>query len=84
MAVSARFDAQQEETPTLYLVFAGLHGEPRRGTGDLVAISASQEEATEAFRAIRLRVADRRGWAELTEVSDGGQARRLSLSLIHI
>lgn len=78
MAVTARLDAQQEETPTLYLVFAGLHSEPRRGTGDLLAVSSSQEEAMEAFRAVRLRVADRDGWAELTEVTDGGKARRLS------
>ncbi len=78
MAVSARLDAQQEETPTLYLVFAGFHTDARQGTGDLVAISASQEEARQAFRSVRLRLADRDGWAELTAVTDGGNARRLS------
>lgn len=77
MAVSARLDTQQEETPTLYLVFAGLHRDVRQGTGDLVAVSASQEEARQAFRAVRLRVADGDGWAELTAVTDGGNARRL-------
>jgi len=78
MAVSARLDAKQEETPTLYLLFAGLHSDARQGTGDLVAITASQEEARQAFRAARLRLADRDGWAELTAVTDGGNARRLS------
>ncbi len=78
MTASARLDVQQEGMSTLYLVFAGLHSEPRRGTGDLLAVSASQEEAMQAFRAVRLRVADRDGWAELTEVTDGGTARRLS------
>lgn len=78
MAVSARLDAQQEETPTLYVVFAGWHTDSRRGTGDIVAVSASQDEARQAFRAVRMRVADRDGWGELTEVTDGGKARRLS------
>ena len=78
MAVTARLDAQQEETPTLYLVFAGFHSDARQGTGDLVAVSASQEEARQAFRAVRLRLPDRDGWAELTAVTDGGNARRLS------
>ena len=78
MAVTARLDARQEETPTLYLVFAGFHSDARQGTGDLLAISASQEEARQAFRALRLRLADRDGWAELTAVTDGGNARRLS------
>ena len=77
MVFSAPLDAQQE-TPTLYLLFAGFHSDARQGTGDLVAISASQEEARQAFRAVRLRLADRDGWAELTAVTDGGSARRLS------
>lgn len=78
MATSARLDLQHEGTPTIYLVFAGLHSEPMRGTGDLLAATASQEEALRAFRAVRLRVDDRDGWAELTEVTDDGTARRLS------
>lgn len=77
MAVSARLDAQQDETPSLYVVFAGWHTDSRRGTGDIVAVSASQEEARQAFRAVRMRVADRDGWGELTEVGGGGKVRRL-------
>jgi hypothetical protein len=77
MAVSARLDAQQEETPTLYVVFAGLYTDSRRGTGDIVAVSASLLDARQAFRAVRMGVADRDGWGELTEVADGGNPRRL-------
>ena len=70
---------QQTEGPSrLYLIFAGLHGEARCGTGDLVAVAASPDEARQAFRAVRLRLTDRDGWAELTVVSEGGKARRLS------
>ena len=78
MAVSARLEAEEQLPTTIYLVFAGLHGDTRRGTGDLVAVSASQEEARQAFRAVRLHVGDRDGWAELTAVTDDGKARRLS------
>ena len=73
-----RSDTRRDASPTLYLVFAGLHRDARRGTGDLVAVSPSRENARDAFRAVRLRLADRDGWAELTEVSDDGTARRLS------
>src|SRR5688572_19164830 len=78
MVVPSRFDAQQDGRPTLYLVFAGLHHDARRGTGDLVAVSASPEEARQAFRSVRLQLADQDGWAELTAVCDGGKTRRLS------
>ena len=78
MAVPSRFDSQHDGRPTLYLVFAGLHHDARRGTGDLVAVSASPEEARQTFRSVRLQLADRDGWAELTAVSDGGKTRRLS------
>jgi hypothetical protein len=78
MAVPSRFDTQHDGRPTLYLVFAGLHRDARRGTGDLVAVSASPEAAREAFRSVRLQLADGDGWAELTAVSDGGKTRRLS------
>lgn len=77
MAVPVRPDGK-DGRPTLYLVFAGLHRDARRGTGDLVAVSASRDEAREAFRAVRLGLTDGEGWAELTAVSDGGGSRRLS------
>ena len=66
------------DAPTLYLLFAGLHGHDRRGTGDLVATLASPVAAREAFRQVRLQIPDRDGWAELTAVSAGGKAKRLS------
>lgn len=78
MPVLARPVTNDFVGPTFYLLFAGLHGEPRRGSGDLVATLASQEAARQAFRQIRLHLADRDGWAELAVVSDGGRTRRLS------
>ncbi len=78
MATPNRPGRQAEEPSTLYLIFAGLHGETRCGTGDLVAVAATPDEAREAFRAVRLRLTDRDGWAELTVISEGGKARRLS------
>lgn len=63
--------------PTLYLLFAGLHGQDRRGSGDLVATLASPAEAKEAFRQVRLQLPDRDGWAELTAVSAGGKVKYL-------
>jgi hypothetical protein len=78
MAAPNRPGQQTEGPPTLYLIFAGLHGETRRGTGDLVAVAASPDEARQAFRAVRLQLRDRDGWAELTAISEGGKARRLS------
>ena len=78
MAAPSRPDTDERACPTLYLVFAGRHSENRRGAGDLVAVSASHDEAREAFRAVRLGLADEDGWAELTAVSDGGKTRRLS------
>jgi hypothetical protein len=78
MVAPTRSDTPQDARPTLYLVFAGLHHDARRGTGDLVAVSPSRENARAAFRAVRLRLADGDGWAELTEVSHDGTARRLS------
>lgn len=78
MAASRRLEAQEGDPPTLFLIFAGLHRDVRRGTGDLVAVLASEDEARRTFREVRLRLADRDGWAELTAVSDGGTAKRLS------
>jgi hypothetical protein len=78
MAVPTRSDTHQDGRPTLYLVFAGLHRDARRGTGDVVTVSASAEEARQAFRAVRLQLPDREGWAELIAVTHGGKARRLS------
>lgn len=66
------------DAPTPYLLFAGLHGRDRRGTGDLVATLAFQAAARDAFRQIRFQRPDRDGSAELTAVSAGGRARRLS------
>lgn len=78
MVAPARHGEQKEGPSTLYLIFAGLHGDTRCGTGDLVAVMASPDEARQAFRAVRLRLTDRDGWAELTAVSEGGKARRMS------
>ncbi len=78
MAVPDRIDAHDDETHTLFLVFAGLYGHAGRGTADLVAVTASSEEARRTFRDVRLHVADGHGWAELTAVSDDGRAKRLS------
>ena len=63
--------------PTLYLVFAGYHGQARRGCGDLVAAIASQREAQEAFRRVRMQIPNCEGWAELTAVSASGKVKRL-------
>ena len=65
------------DAPTLYLLFAGYHGDDRRGSGDLVATLASQREAQEAFRQVRMEIPNRDGWAELTAVSASGQAKAL-------
>ena len=78
MVAPIRSGNSQDASPTLYLVFAGLHKDARRGTGDLVAVSSSRENAKATFRAVRLRLADGDGWAELTAVSDDGTTRRLS------
>jgi hypothetical protein len=77
MAVPSTSEPDEGARPTLYLVFAGLHREKRRGADDLVAVSASRDEARDAFRAVRLGLADDDGWAELTAVTDGA-TRRLS------
>jgi len=77
MPAPDRLNTDSPDAPTLYLLFAGLHGESRRGTSDLVATLASQREAREAFRQIRLQLPDRAGWAELTAVSAGGNAKPL-------
>ena len=77
MAAPVRTDPGEGGQPTLYLVFAGRHSENRRGAGDLVAVSASHDEARAAFRALRLGLADEDGWGELTAVTHGS-TRRLS------
>lgn len=69
--------AANHPAPTLYLLFAGYHGQDRRGTGDLVATMASQREAQEAFRRVRMHIPNRDGWAELTAVSATGKVKRL-------
>ncbi len=63
---------------TLYLLFAGRHGEPTGAAGALVAAFASQEDARAAFRQARLRLSDVEGWAELTVVRDGAKAKPVS------
>ena len=66
-------------TQELYLLFAGRHGDTAAGgVGSLVATFASQEEARAAFRQARLNLSDVEGWAELSVVSAGGRARKLS------
>jgi hypothetical protein len=62
----------------LYLLFAGHHGEPKRGAGAIVATFSSQDEARAAFRQVRLNLANGEGWAELASVSNAGPVRRLS------
>jgi hypothetical protein len=62
----------------LYLLFAGHHGEPKRGAGTIVATFSSQDQARAAFRQMRLNLANGEGWAELAAVSNRGPARRLS------
>jgi len=62
----------------LYLLFAGRHGDAAQGVGSLVATFASQEEARAAFRQARLNLSDVEGWADLSIVSAGGRARRVS------
>jgi len=68
-------DITPDAIPTVYLLFAGVHGQDRRGTDDLVATLANPREATEAFRQLRLQLSNRDGWAELTAVSAGNMKR---------
>ena len=77
MAVPSHTDPESDVSQTLYLVFAGLHAHAAGGTADLVAATSSPEEAQRTFQAVRLKVADREGWAELTSVSADGTTKRL-------
>ena len=65
-------------SPELYLLFAGRHDDHTQGVGSLVAAYASPEEARDAFRQTRLTVSNSEGWAELSVVSAGGRAKRVS------
>lgn len=69
---------QPDASPELYLLFAGRHRDPTQGVGSLVAAYACREEARAAFRHARLTLSDREGWAELSVVSAGGRAKRVS------
>lgn len=77
MAISVRH-TDTAGCPTLYLLFAGRHGQLTAGTGSLVAAFASSDEARAAFCQTRLRLSDREGWAELTMVADGAKAKTVS------
>ena len=78
MAALQRPGNDRAVTQELYLLFAGRHGDQARGVGSLVATFASQEEARAAFRRARLNLSDLEGWAELSVVSAGGRARKVS------
>ena len=78
MGALHRTGNDRSETPELYLLFAGRHGDATRGMGSLVATFASQEEARAAFRQARLNLPDVEGWAELSVVSAGGRPKNVS------
>ena len=78
MAAMRRPSNDRGGSPELYLLFAGRHGDQTHGVGSLVAAYASPEEARAAFRQTRLAVSNSEGWAELSVVSAGGRARRVS------
>jgi hypothetical protein len=75
MAALNRPIDDQGPPPTLYLLFAGRHGNPTPGIGSLVGAFASHDDACAAFRHARLRLSDREGWAELTVVAEGARPR---------
>lgn len=66
-------DAETLGAPVHYLLFGGLHGHPRLGTGDLVGVFTSESSARQAFLELRQRRSDREGWAELAALD--GKAR---------
>ncbi len=78
MSTHHHVDIAPDGVPTVYLLFAGFHGQDRRGTDDLVATLASPREANEAFRQVRLQLPNRDGWAELTSVSAAGVVKHLA------
>ena len=78
MAAGRRPSNDRGGSPELYLLFAGRHGDQTQGVGSLVAAYASPEEARAAFRQTRLTVSNSEGWAELSVVSAGGRAKRVS------
>lgn len=78
MAAVRRPSNDRGGSSELYLLFAGRHGDQTQGVGSLVAAYASAEEARAAFRQTRLTVSNSEGWAELSVVSAGGCARRVS------
>jgi hypothetical protein len=55
------------------LLFAGLHGSPRGGAGDLVGWFESEDDARAAFRELRVTRSDEDGWAELVALGRGGR-----------
>ena len=78
MAAMRRPSNDRGGSPELYLLFSGRHGDQTQGVGSLVAAYASPEEARAAFRQTRLTVSNSEGWAELSVVSAGGRAKRVS------
>ena len=78
MAAMRRPSNDRGGAPELYLLFVGRHGDQSQGVGSLVAAYASPEEARAAFRQTRLTVSNAEGWAELSVVSAGGRAKRVS------
>lgn len=78
MAISDRPGGYQSCSPSLYLLFVGRHGQPARGTADLVAAFSSREEASAAFRQARLGMSNVEGWAELTKMTPGDRAKIVS------
>jgi hypothetical protein len=53
------------------LLFAGMHDQPRYGSGDLAGWFDGEEEARAAFREARAVTADGEGWAELVALEGG-------------
>ncbi len=54
-----------------YLLFAGVAGAAAGGLRDLLGLYDEEDVARDAFRAVRLSPAYRRGWAELVALRPG-------------
>ena len=66
------------DTPVRYLLFAGVHSRPRRGTSDLVGAFHSEADARQAFTDLRRERPDTEGWAELAVLDHRGRCSRLA------
>ncbi len=64
--------------PIRYLLFAGVHGQPRGGTRGLVGAFPDEGEARQAFVALRTQRSDRDGWAELAALDQRGHLTQLA------